>query len=397
MDIQDLMGQIPYGRQTVSEEDIQAVCRALREDLLTTGPLVNEFERRLCEITGAGYAVACSSGTAALHIACMAMDVSKGDVGLTSPISFLASANCIEYCGARADFVDIDPDSLCISPGNLEAYCRTHGVPKVVIPVSFAGTAQDLPAIYALGKQYGFRVIEDAAHALGSVYSSDGQTHSCGSCAHSDMAVFSFHPVKTVTSGEGGAVMTNDPVLAAKLRQLRNHGVARGAALDSDPARNAEDDGPWYYEMEELGYNYRITDFQSALGISQLNKLETFREQRRMIAGKYNEAFKGIDALILPPSGLETDACPHLYPIQFSGGPPVRKFVYHHLKEKKIFTQVHYIPIYRQPYYSQKYQYAKGRCPAAETYYSRCLSLPLFPAMSPKEVCRVIDGVLTGI
>lgn len=387
------MDKIPYGRQTVSEEDVQAVCRALKGDFLTTGPLVAEFERRLCEITGAGHSVACASGSAALHLACMAMGLSKGDLGLTSPISFLASANCIEYCGGRADFVDIDPATLCLSVEKLESYCKAHGVPKVVIPVSFAGLSPNLPAIYALGEQLGFNVIEDAAHALGSVYSSDGQAHACGSCAHSDLAVFSFHPVKTVTSGEGGAVMTNDSVMAEKLRQLRNHGIATGRVGQQSP----EDEGPWYYEMDEPGYNYRITDFQSALGISQLNKLEVFREQRRKIAGQYSEAFSGTDELILPPGGLETHACPHLYPIQFAGGAAKRKAMYFHLKEKQIITQVHYIPIYRQPYYAKKYQYAKGRCPAAETYYSRCLSLPLFPAMSQEEVCRVIDGVLAGI
>ncbi|WDP87228.1 MAG: DegT/DnrJ/EryC1/StrS family aminotransferase [Desulfobacter sp.] len=270
MSEKDHLKILPYGRQSVDENDVKAVMNAVEAPFLTTGPGVAEFEKKMCKITTAKYAVACASGTAALHLACMALGVKNGDLGLTSPISFLASANCVEYCRGQADFIDIDPSTLCLSPEDLDRYCRKIKVPDLVIPVDFAGVPADLPAIKKLSDQYGFKVIEDAAHALGSQYQDGGKTYDCGSCAHTDLAVFSFHPVKTVTTGEGGAVMTNDQGLAKRLRRLRSHG------METQKAKQAEQ-GDWYYEMTDLGYNYRITDLQCALGIAQLEKLSAFK------------------------------------------------------------------------------------------------------------------------
>jgi len=379
-----------YAHQSVDDADISAVAAVLEADYLTTGPRVEQFEKMLCEMTGAEYCIACANGTAALHLACMALGVGKGDIGLTSPISFLASANCIEYCGARADFVDIDPGTLCLSPQQLEAYCREHKPPKVVIPVDFAGLGADLAAMAELSKTYGFLLIEDAAHALGSFYPADGKQYACGSCGHTDLAVFSFHPVKTITTGEGGAVMTNDRSLADRVRSLRNHGMESHADL-------IEQHGGWAYEMTHLGFNYRITDIQCALGISQLSRLDEFRHQRRQIVSKYNDAFSKHEDLLLPNQNLALTACPHLYPIRLKAGAAKRRQVYERLKADNIFCQVHYIPIYRQPYYADKYSYEKGRCPQAERYYSQTLSLPLFPAMSDHDVLRVIEQFLIAL
>ena len=381
---------LPYGRQYVDEVDIKRVSEILASPFLTTGPVAEDFEAELCRITGAAYAVVCSSGTAALHLACLALGVSEGDIGLTSPLSFLASANCIEYCSGRADFIDIDPETLCLSPEKLEAYCIRKGGPKVVIPVDYAGGAAALPRIRALSDRFGFKVIEDAAHALGSRYPYGGEVFSCGSCAHSDLAVFSFHPVKNITTGEGGAVMTNDGDLAQKLRKLRNHGAEKSREM-------MDTMGAWYYEMDTLGLNYRITDIQCAMGLSQLEKLGKFRARRRMIVSMYNRAFKGNTNLKLPPKCLESLACPHLYPIQFMHPPHVRRSVYEQLKADHINCQVHYIPIYWQPYYADRYGYAKGKCPNAEAYYSRCLSLPLFPAMSDADVETVVAAVFKAL
>lgn len=285
---------IPYGRQTIDDSDKKAVMDILDSDFLTCGPAVEAFEIKLCEVTGAKYAVACANGTAALHLACMALGIKKGDLGITSPITFLASANCVEFCGGSIDFVDIDSDTLCISVSGIEQYCKNGKRPAVVIPVDFAGVLADLPAIWDLAKTFGFKVIEDAAHALGSTYTHKGDTFQCGSCAHSDLAIFSFHPVKTITTGEGGAIVTNDEALAQRLRLLRNHGMTK------DPSVLTRNDGAWYYEMHELGYNYRITDIQCALGLSQMDKLDAFKKRRQEIVKCYNDHFKSNEQLILP-------------------------------------------------------------------------------------------------
>ena len=254
---------IPYGRQSIDDDDVYSVVKTLRSEFLTTGPNVEEFESGLCELTGAKHAIACSNGTAALHLACLALGIGENSLCVTSPITFLSSANCVEFCNGRVDFIDIDPNTLCLSSDRLEEYCQDVAVPDLVIPVDFAGVPADLPAKKALADKYGFKIIEDAAHSIGSTYTHNGTTYHCGGCAHSDMAIFSFHPVKTVTTGEGGAVLTNDDEMAEKIRQMRSHGIMRDSDL------SGRNDGPWYYEMADLNFNSRITDFQCALGKSQ--------------------------------------------------------------------------------------------------------------------------------
>lgn len=379
---------IPYGRQTLDNRDKQAVLNALDSDFLTTGPTVELFEKHLCSLTGAKHAVACSNGTAALHLACMALEIKKGDLGVTTPITFLASANCIEFCCGSVDFVDIDPSTLCISVAELEKYCEQGKRPAAVIPVDFAGVPANLPAIWDLAKRFKFKVIEDAAHAIGSTYLFENKEYQCGSCAHSDLAIFSFHPVKTITTGEGGAITTNSDELAEKLRLYRNHGMTKNAKLLT---RN---DGPWYYEMHELGYNYRITDIQCALGISQLSKLPAFKRRRQEIVAMYNDGFKNRHTLITPPQPENTNPCFHLYPIQVKAGSEKRKEIFSGLLAQGISPQIHYIPVYWQPYYAKKYGFEKGLCPNAETYYNGCLSLPLFVDLSDADVKRIIDSTL---
>jgi len=379
---------ISYGRQSISEDDIEAVGKVLRSPFLTTGPVAAEFEAALCKLTGAKHAIVCTNGTTALHLACLGLGISQGDIGVTSPITFLASANCVEFCGGRADFVDIDPETLCLSAEKLESYCKNVAVPNVVIPVDFAGVPADLPAIHALSRKYGFRIIEDAAHSIGSSYTFKGQEISCGACAHSDLAIFSFHPVKTITCGEGGAVLTNDDDMAARVRLLRSHGMARDIDLLT------KKDGPWYYEMTDISYNCRITDFQCALGKSQLKRLQFFKDRRREIVDRYNKAFRAYDELTLPPDPEGNSVCYHLYVLQFYDGGRKRYEVFHRLSKVRIYCQIHYIPVYWQPYYSRKYGYRAGRCPEAEKYYSRCLSLPLFPALSNDEVDYIIESVV---
>ena len=379
---------IHYTRQWIEPDDIEAVTKTLESPFLTTGPAVARLEQELADLTGAAHAVVCANGTAALHLACMAAGMGNGDLGITSPLSFLASANCMEYCGAQADFLDIDPSTLCLSPGALEAHCRDKEPPKVVIPVDFAGTPADLPAFHKLAQKYGFLLIEDAAHSIGSSYTYNGEVFSCGSCAHTDMAVFSFHPAKTVTAGEGGAILTRDAELAGRLRRFRNHGMIPNHDIEGGS------DGPWVYEMEETGYNYRITDLQCALLSSQLKKLNRFAVRRREIVKRYQAALRDVSDIILPPDVLGEDACPHLFPIQLVQGEAQRKAVYLGLKKDNIHCQIHYIPIHLQPYYRNRYHYKEGKCPQAELYYSRCLSIPLYPALTDPEVDFIIERLL---
>ena len=380
---------LPYARQTIDEKDVASVCQVLRSEFLTTGPNVEEFESDLCELTGAKHAIACSNGTTALYLACLALGIGENSLGVTSPITFLSSANCVEFCNGRVDFIDIDPNTLCLSSDRLEEYCQDVAVPDLVIPVDFAGVPADLPAIKDLADKYGFKVIEDAAHSIGSTYTHNGTTYHCGGCAHSDMAIFSFHPVKTITTGEGGAVLTNDDEMAEKIRQMRSHGIMRGSDL------SGRNDRPWYYEMADLNFNSRITDFQCALGKSQLKKLPQFKRRRREIVERYNAAFNGHSALITPEEPEHASACYHLYPIQFSGGNQIRLAIFQSLQAAGVFCQIHYIPVYRQPYYHKRYGFPTGKCPQAEAYYSRCLSLPLYPTLKDDEVDFVIENILS--
>lgn len=398
---------IPYGRQAVDEEDIRAVVDVLRGDWLTCGPAVTQFEDVVREYIGVKHAIAVSNGTAALHLCCMALDLQPGEVGVTSALTFLASANCIAYCGGRPDFVDIDPDSYCLSPERLEESIQKNGAPKVVIPVDFAGVPADLPRIYELAKQYGFAVIEDAAHSIGSTYSHEGKNIQCGACVHSDLAIFSFHPVKTVTAGEGGMVLTNDDELARRVRMLASHGMERDPVRFQPWAIRNTDGGlleqvglasvttekaPWLYQQQMLGYNYRITDIQCALGTSQFRRLDAIVERRREIVDRYHAAFCGNDALACPPCPEGTAPAYHLYVLRFKKkAESVRMAACEALRENGIFAQVHYIPIYLQPWYQQNFGYSRGKCPESEAVYENCLSIPLYPSMTNVDANKVID------
>jgi UDP-4-amino-4,6-dideoxy-N-acetyl-beta-L-altrosamine transaminase len=370
---------IPYGKQWIDEDDIQSVVEALRGELITTGPKVSEFEERIADCTGAKYAVAYSNGTSALHAACFAAGITKGDEVITTPITFAASANCALYVGARPVFADICPDTYNIDPDEIEKHVTSNT--KAIIPVDFTGQPCDLDTIMQIAKKYNLTVIEDAAHSIGAAY----KGKRIGGIA--DMTTFSFHPVKTITTGEGGAVTTNSEELYEKLLMFRTHGITR----DGNKLFNSEE-GPWFYEQQFLGYNYRLTDIQAALGISQIKKLNKFVEIRRNIAGQYNKAFKNIEGLITPYQDAESSSAWHLYVVQLElekldiG----RKDIYDMLKECGIIPNVHYIPVYYHPYY-RELGYMKGLCPKAELLYERMLTLPLYAKMDQSDVDYVID------
>ena len=382
---------LSYGRPWITEADRRAVDRVLTGDWLTTGPAVEAFERALCELTGARHAVVVSSGTAALHLAVTAMDVGPGDKGLTAPLTFQASANAIAMAGADVALADVDPTTLCLSVEELERHCRDAGPPAVVIAVDFAGVAADLPALYRLSRQYGFGLIEDAAHSVGTTYRFEGRDIACGACVHSDVAVFSFHPVKNITTAEGGAVLTDDADLAARVKRLSNHGVER------DPSRLRRVDGPWSYEMVELGFNYRLSDVHCALGLSQLARLAQWKQRRREIVRRYNEALADYDDVLqLPPWPDECDPCFHLYFLRVAGersNGRLELFMY--LRERGIFCQVHYLPVHMHPYYAARYGFRPEDFPHSLDAYQRCLSLPLFPAMTDDDVGRVAEAVIS--
>jgi UDP-4-amino-4,6-dideoxy-N-acetyl-beta-L-altrosamine transaminase len=394
------MRDIPYGRQSIDDEDIESVCSVLRSDWLTQGPKVREFEEALCEKCGAKYCILVANGTMALQLACLAIDICHGKTGLTSPISFMASANCIAYCGGRPDFVDIDPETLCISPEKVEEYCNIGQVPDVVIPVDFAGIPADLPRLKDLSESHGFKIIEDAAHAIGSTYEYGKKEFACGSCAHTDMAVFSFHPVKTITTGEGGAILTNNVRLAEKLRLLANHGIERDPLKFSNPKSkmpNPKSPPAWYHEMHVLGFNSRITDIQCALGISQLKRIDMFKARRQEIVRRYNQAFSDLvkkQVVMFPPWPEGTDPCFHLYTLRLGSNCNIgRDDLFNKLREKGIYSQVHYIPIYRQPFYQDSYFLKIERFPEAEKYFASCLSLPLFPDIDDETFDYIVRSV----
>jgi len=375
---------ISYGHQYIDDDDIAAVINSLKSDYLTQGPAVAQFEKTLCEITGAKYCVAVCNATAGLHIAVAALQLPSGSEGITSPNTFLASSNCLVYTGAKPTFADIDAKTFNISPSEIEKKITDRT--KVLIPVHFAGLPCDMEAIHRIAKNHGLAVIEDAAHAIGSVLS-DGSL--VGSCKHSDLTVFSFHPVKTITTGEGGAVMTNDKALYNRLLQLRSHGTTK------DPALLTQNPGPWYYEMQTLGYNFRMTDLQAALGYSQIKKLSQFKKRRREIVALYNKAFAENDFLKTPYEDPMVSSCFHLYvaQIDFQKLGKDRKQVMSELLSMGIGTQVHYIPVHTQPYYQNTFGYKNGDYPVSESYYEKALSLPLYPAMSDSDVNNVIDAV----
>jgi UDP-4-amino-4,6-dideoxy-N-acetyl-beta-L-altrosamine transaminase len=373
------MKPILYGRQDISEDDIRAVVEVLHSDWLTQGPAIGHFEQAIADYCGAQYAVAVCNGTAALHLACLAAGLGSGDLLWTSPNTFVASANCGRYCGAEVDFVDIDPDTLNLSPSALQQKLeRSKTPPKALIPVHFAGQPCDMAEIGELARQRGIAVIEDAAHALGASYRGDR----IGSCAHSDMTVFSFHPVKSITTGEGGMILTNRKDLYQRLQRLRSHGITRNPAEMADPGQ-----GAWYYEQTELGFNYRITDIQAALGMSQLKRLDEFVGRRRQLAARYAERLAGLK-LVLPEVAADRDSAHHLYPIQV-GLDNDRRHVFDALRAAGILANVHYIPVHLHPYY-RRLGFTEGDFPAAEAYYRQAISLPLHQQLSEPEQDRVV-------
>lgn len=384
---------IPYGRHFIDEDDVQAVVEVLRHGALTQGPKIAEFEQAVAGYVGAKYAVAVSSGTAALHLACLAADVAKGDNVVTSPNTFVASANCALYAGANPRFADIDPQTLNLDLAALGKTCAELKQVKAIIPVHFAGLPCDMPAIRKVAGKHGSIIIEDAAHALGAAYPDGGKV---GNCAWSDMTVFSFHPVKIIAAGEGGMITTNNEGTYRRLLRLRSHGINKGndAFLNPDDAYQDGKFNRWYYEMQEIGYNYRITDIQSALALSQFRKIDQFINRRREEAAAYDEAFRGHD-LIRPVhvNGRKTSAH-HLYVVRISFDRMTmsRSEFMSKLHEDGIGSQVHYIPLHFHPYY-RKRGFKPGTFPNAEHYYREALSLPLFYDLTPSDQRRVIAKV----
>ena len=372
---------LSYGRQYIDEEDIQAVADTLRSDYLTCGPRITQLEEKLCELTGAKYCVAVSNGTAALHIAAMAAGLVEEDEVITTPITFAASANCALYCGARPVFADINPDTYNIDPASIRK-CITEKT-KAVVAVDFTGQAVELDEIRAICNEHHLILIEDAAHSIGTRY--NGQP--IGSIA--DMTTFSFHPVKTVTAGEGGAVTTNDPVLYQKLVLAHAHGITRNRSQMVHPT-----DDPWYYEQVNLGYNYRMTEFQAALLMSQLNKLEAFFKRRKEIVKMYDEAFSVIPELKVQKEIPESDTTRHLYILQLDDKKLTctRREFFDGLRAENIYSQVHYIPVYWHSHY-ENLGYPKGLCPNAEHYYQQSMSLPLYYSLTDEDVKDVIHAV----
>lgn len=378
---------IYYGRQSVNEQDIKAVEKVLLSDFLTQGPAIERFERRVAEYCGAKYAVAVTNATSALHIACKAAGLSQGDFLWTSPLTFVASANCGRYCGANVDFVDIDDKTYNMSVDELEKKLATGGRPKVVVPVHLCGQSCDMEKIHALSKKYGFTIIEDASHALGATY----KDTRVGSCSYSDMTVFSFHPVKIITTGEGGMVLTNNKGLYEKLTLYRSHGITR----DSGKMTKASD-GPWYYQQIELGYNYRMTDIQAALGYSQLERLDNFVARRREIAKRYDELLAGLP-LRRPYQSQDTNSSWHIYVVRLEQ-PRVKKSkpeIFKAMKNRGVMLNLHYIPVHLQPYY-QTLGFKTGDFPVSERYYEEAFTLPLYYELSNVKQDEIV-GILREV
>lgn len=408
---------IPYGRQNITDEDIQAVVETLKSDYLTQGPRIPEFEAAFAEYVGAKYAVAVANGTAALHLNCLALGVQPGDKVITSPITFAASANCVRYCGGEVVFADIDRETYLLDINEVRKLLEAapKGTYKGIIPVDFAGRACNLQAFRELADEYGLWIIEDSCHSPGGHFADrNGNAQRCGNGQFADLAIFSFHPVKHIAAGEGGMITTNNPELYEKLLMLRTHGITKDSSLFQNSielalgnAKNepqtansekqtANSEYPnWYMEMQTLGYNYRLTDFQAALGLSQLQRAETGLQRRREIAATYYEAFKNIPQIIdrnheAANSEQQTANCEnshayHLYVIEAED----RLGLYNHLRQHQIYAQIHYIPCHFMPYY-QEQGWEKGDLPNAEGYYAGCISLPMFPTLSKEEQDQVI-------
>lgn len=391
-------GDLPYGRHAIDDADVDAVVAALRSDWLAHGPRVGEFERAFASETGAAQAAACSSGTAALHLALAGLDVGEGDLCIVPAMTFLATATAARFCGAEVAFADVHPDSGLMTPATLAAAIAAAGrAPKAVLPVHLGGRLCAMQPISAVARAAGAVVVEDACHALGGA---DAAGARVGACAWSDAACFSLHPVKTLAAGEGGMVTLNDPARAERLRRLRNHGVAKDLALIVDPLQSCDEDGglnPWSYEQIELGYNYRMNEMEAALGLSQLAKLGRFAARRRALSVRYDQALAALAPTVAPVSAGPGVLSPHLYQVlvDFEAAGRGRAEVMRRLSGLGIGTQVHYIPVYRQPYFRGRY--GDMRLPGAEAFYARVLALPLFPAMADSDVDRVAGALAEAL
>lgn len=376
-----------YGKQSIDQNDIDAVVEVLKSDFLTQGPAIEKFEKCVAEYCGAKYAVAVTSATAALHISCLAAGLGKGDILWTSPITFTASANCGRYCGADVDFVDIDSSTYNMSIAELEKKLQAADIkPRVVVPVHLAGQSCEMDKIYKLSQKYGFKVIEDASHAIGADY----KETKVGCCKYSDMTVFSFHPVKIVTTGEGGMVLTNDKDLYEKLVLYRSHGITRDPKLMTGTA-----DGPWYYQQIELGFNYRMTDMQAALGYSQMQKVDEFVSRRRYLAKRYDELLKNINNIQLPYQNDDTDSSWHLYVVRadFSKMSKTKQQIFDGMKDRGICLNLHYIPVHTQPYY-QKQGFKDGDFPNSEKYYEEAFTLPLYYSLTDEQQDYIVKNLV---
>ena len=378
---------IPYGRQNITEEDIDAVVNVLKSDYLTQGPKVPEFEQAIKNHCNVQHVLAMNSATSALHAACLALDVGKGDIVWTTPITFVASANCALYCGATVDFVDIDSQTYNLSVQSLKQKLETakkqDKLPKVVIPVHLCGQPCDMATIYKLSQEYGFSIIEDASHAIGGSY----QSKPIGNCQYSDITIFSFHPVKIITTAEGGVATTNSDELAQKMDLLRSHGITRDTELMTH-----EPDGPWYYQQVDLGFNYRMTELQAALGVSQMKRLNDITKKRHEVAKRYNELLKDLP-LMTPYQDSQGHSGLHLYVIRLDTNNinVTHKKVFEMLRTANIGVNVHYIPVHLQPYYKSKLGFEEGDFPESEAYYSQAISLPMYPELSEEEQVYVVQ------
>ena len=382
------MKNIPYGRQDVNQNDIDAVVEVLNSDFLTQGPVVPAFEIAMAEYCGSSHAVAVNSATSALHIACLALGVSSGDWVWTSPITFVASANCALYCNASIDFVDIDKQTYNISVDRLaeklEIAERENRLPKVVIPVHLCGQSCDMEGIFTLSQQYGFKIIEDASHAVGAKYKDEP----IGNCRYSDITIFSFHPVKIITTGEGGMALTNNSEIAARMARLRSHGITR---VPNEMTHIP--DGSWYYQQIELGFNYRMTDFAAALGLSQMKRLDWFVSRRQAIAKYYNELLVDMN-VITPWQNGDTYSSFHLYVLRIIDTKNInRDMVFERLRASGILVNLHYIPVYKHPVH-EKMGFNPSDFPEAENYYSEAISLPIYPALLDSEVEGIVEKIL---
>lgn len=380
------MKAIPYGKQLITNEDIKAVVETLESDFLTQGPKVAEFEQKFSEFTGSRYAVAVSNGTAALHLSVLVLNIKPGDKVITTPITFAASANCVLYVGGEVDFVDIDKETYLIDLNQIEDKLKKDkkGKYKCIIPVDFAGYPVNMEELKILSEKFNCHIIEDSCHAPGGYFVDNaGNKQFCGNGTFPDLSIFSFHPVKHVATGEGGMITTNNKKLYESLTLYRTHGITK------NPDKLTQNPGGWYYEMQVLGYNYRITDIQCALGISQLRRVHGNLHRRREIAEKYDKAFKKHNYIMTPVVRNGVGHAYHLYIIQISD----RKSLYDYLRQRNIYSQVHYIPVHLLPFY-QKFGWSKGDFPVAEEYYNNCLSLPIYPSLSEKEQDYVIDTIL---